>query len=42
MSINTSIFLEVGVGQKSRSEARGLELAKGQEPNAEALKIPEV
>ena len=38
-STSTSTPLEVGVGQRSGSEARGVEPARGQEPTAEALKI---
>ena len=38
-STSTSTSLEVGVGQRSGSGARGLEPARGQEPTVEALKI---
>ena len=39
---NTRTSMSTGKSQRSKSEARGLELARGQEPTAEALMIQEV
>ena len=41
-STSTNTPIEIGVGQRSGSEVRGLKLVSSQEPTAEALKIQTV